>query len=526
MSVLQSILRIKSDQIIFDGPGTGKEDGMEVYPCTPTLMKRLGYSDAKIKSIRAKQLAILDNPKCVDNLRPYQIEDLKFLAKRMNGGCFNEQRTGKTPTSIKAMLEKGCKKILVVSPASMVYQWLSEATRWSDLQAVVVDGPKAKRERTIQAWTSGFLIIGYECLRRTTRKNDKTFSIEVSGDIDYISKHKDIDGIILDEAHRIKNHKSNQAEALFELSRKIPNKIALTGTPAPGKPMEIYSILHWLYPTIFTGYWRFIDYYFKKESKWGSNGEFTDITGFKSEEKKKELQEFLEIIATQRKRDSVMQWLPEKDIRVIKLECNPKQKEYLQSLKDDFEIEGTDINAATILTMLLRTRQICLGPATLGLSGVSPKAEWIKQYLKDYPEKNVIIFSMFTGWLEHLSEYLGIKDMITGKQTKKQKEEVKQKFQSGEIKVLLINIMAGNVGLTLDNADVTIFTDQYPPIGMMQQAEDRFVATTKDKLNRDHTIYKLIMKDTYEEVIYALLRRNAKEVDVINNFKEYLKNEK
>lgn len=113
--------------------------------------------------------------------------------------------------------------------------------------------------------------------------------------------------------------------------------------------------------------------------------------------------------------------------------------------------------------------------------------------------------------------------MIAGKQTKKQKEEVKNRFQSGEIKVVLVNIQAGNVGLTLDNADVTIFTDQYPPVGMMQQAEDRFVATTKDKLNHDHTIYKLIMTGTYEEGIQKLLEHNASEVDVINNFKEYLK---
>lgn len=522
MTIVQSLLRIKSDQPIGNIPGTGKDDGMEVYPCTPTMMKKLGYSDEKIKQIRCKQLDVLVGLKQAEGLRPYQVEDLQFLALRKNGGCFNEQRTGKTPTSIRTMLEKGCNKILVISPASMVYQWQTECVRWSNLPALVVDGTASRRERTISTWSSGFLIISYECLRRTTRTNDKKATIEITGDIDSILKHTDIDGVILDEAHRIKNRKSKQAEALFELAKKIPNKLALTGTPAPGKPMEIFSILHWLYPTIFSSYWRFIDYYFIKTTKYNSQREFVDIVGFQSKEKEKELQEFLDVIATQRLRASVMPWLPEKDRQEVLLECNDKQKEYLKELKENFEIEGTDINAATILTMLLRTRQICLGPAVLGLKGKSPKVDWIKQYLKDYPEKNVIIFSMFTEWLEYLGKELGVSDMITGKQTKKQKEELKLKFQDGKIKVLLINIMAGNVGLTLDNADVTIFTDQYPPVGMMQQAEDRFVATTQEKLNHDHTIYKLIMKDTYEEAIQKLLEHNAEEVDVVNNFKKYL----
>ena len=99
---------------------------------------------------------------------------------------------------------------------------------------------------------------------------------------------------------------------------------------------------------------------------------------------------------------------------------------------------------------------------------------------------------------------------------------MKKRFQNGTIKLLLINIKAGKEGITLDNADVAIFTDKYPPVGDIQQAEDRFVATTKDKLNTGHTIIDLVMDNSYELNILNLLKNNAKEVDIINNYISYI----
>jgi SNF2 family DNA or RNA helicase len=170
----------------------------------------------------------------------------------------------------------------------------------------------------------------------------------------------------------------------------------------------------------------------------------------------------------------------------------------------------------------MKIRQILLHPKVVGLKGKSPKVEWIKQYLNDYPDKKVLIFSNFTEWLKVLGEELDCKNFIIGETTKARREELKKDFQSGKIRLLLINIKAGKEGITLDTADVAIFTDKYPPIGDIQQAEDRFVATTKDKLNTGHTIIDLVMADSYEVNILRLLENNASEVDIINNYIKYL----
>jgi SNF2 family DNA or RNA helicase len=100
-----------------------------------------------------------------------------------------------------------------------------------------------------------------------------------------------------------------------------------------------------------------------------------------------------------------------------------------------------------------------------------------------------------------------------------------KEFQSGTVNLLLINIDAGKESLTLDQAEAIIFTDKYPPIGDIEQAEDRFVATTKEKANIPKTIYELIIKGTYDEQLYELLEQRAAAVDAINNFQKYMKGE-
>lgn len=515
------------------GLGTGKELKEEVFPVTNTLLTKLNATlevKAGILLEQQKTLSSLPDYQSIRNLRPYQKEDVKFLAARKNAGCFNEQRTGKTPTSLSTMKAKDVTKLLIIAPASTLYTWARECKTWwfEGLPASVVDGTAAKRKKIIEEWNKGALIISYECLRETTRtKKDSEGNItdmSITGDIALIKKHKDIQGVILDEAHRIKNHKSKQAEALFSL-KGIPNKLALTGTPAPGKQHEIFSILHWLYPKIFTGYWRFVDYYFTQYEEYNATGKYKVIGGFKPG-KDTELQEFLGAIATRRLRASVMDWLPAKDKEIIKLPQTVEQQKYIDELNKTFEITGTDVDAVNVLAKLMKIREILLAPELLELKGKSPKAEWLKQYINDYPEKKIVIFSNFTSWLKLLGKELNCNNFIIGETSKADRTKIIKEFQDGTSNLLLVNIKAGKEGITLDSADVLIFTDKYPPVGDILQAEDRFVATTKDKVNKGNLIIDLVMEDSYELNILKMLDNNANAVDVINNYISYLKEHK
>ena len=508
--------------IVQSEPGTAKIDGEEVYPCTPTLLKRLGFTESilnKYTELHKQKL----NPSCIvtKELRDYQKQDALFLANRKCAGCFNQQRTGKTPTICEVVNIKKFKKVLIVCPSSLVLDWKQEFTRWTGLDCIAIQGTIKKKQELLEHWTQG-AVISYESLREVFHKKeseDGIIELTKTGMLNAILKHKDIECVIVDEAHRIANRKTAQAAAVFSLC-KIPNRYALTGTPAISKQEDIFSILHFLFPTIFSSYWRFIDYYFNKREVFVTRTrKKMEITGLRWD-KTKELQEFLDAIATQRKRKDVMEWLPDKEYHTIKLEPTKEQFKYLAELDANFETE--DLITINVLDNLIKERQICLSPLLVGLKGNSPKLEWLQNYIKDYPDKSILIFSKFTKWLELLNKELPGCEMITGNVSYADRKRICEQFQNGNIKRLLINIDAGKEGLTLDKAEASIFTDKYPPVGVLEQAEDRFVATKEELAHKEHIIYSLIMQQTYEENIEESITHKLKETDLINDYQKYL----
>ena len=449
------------------------------------------------------------------SLRNYQRSDAKFLASIPCSACFNEQRTGKTPTALEVIKLRRLQeeRVLIITTASSLYQWKDEYESWLGKNCVVCTGTPTNKLKAIGSWTNG-LVVSLDSFKETASH---------SGLIEPILS-REPKMVILDEAHKIKNPKTANAKAVFR-TKNIPYRLALTGTPAQGKPYDVYSILKFLYPRDFGSYWNFIEEYFEIVDNvvWqnGTPRHFKTYENFKKG-KAEQLQEILNQFSTQRKRKDVMPWLPDKFYQQVKLSPTREQKRYLKELEDSYKTG--DVVTTGILDRLVRYRQICLDPNLISLEGKSPKTEWIKQYIKDYPEEQIIIFSKFTSYLIKLSQELDTTwALLVGATPAKQRDTFIKDFQAGKFQVFLINIDAGKEALTLDAAETTIFTDKYPPIGSIEQAEDRFIASTEDKAHKAHKIIELMIADTFDEQIYKLLEKRKSETDIINNYNKYIK---
>lgn len=445
-----------------------------------------------------------------DRLRDYQKTDVDFITRLQAAALFNEQRTGKTPTALSALEQKGIKRSLIICPTSALYQWKDEYEAWLGQPCLVYVGTPAQRQRLLKSWDYG-LVIGYEMLRGTGNKQT---------DLELILKAEP-EAVILDEAHRIKNPKTATAKAVFRLL-KVPYRLALTGTPAPNKAHEVWAILHFLYPNTFRSYWKFIGENFNSSRKSNPNGQVYIDIGAPTAAGAAILKQILSQISTNRKRKEVMPWLPAKDYIKVRLPLTPNQSRYLTELEEMFETE--DVVTIGVLDRLMRYRQICLDPGLLDLPGSSPKTDWLVQYFKDYPERPTLVFSKFTSYLLRLSGRLDAipHALIIGATPVRRRQEACSLFQAGELKLLLINIDAGKEALTLDTAEAVIFTDKYPPVGDLSQAEDRFVSTTQAKADKPHLIYDLIMRGSYEVEIHRLIAERYSETEIINNYRKHL----
>ena len=447
-------------------------------------------------------------------LRTYQKSDAEFLASLPCSACFNEQRTGKTPTALETVRIRGLRdaRVLIITTASSIYQWKDEYEKWLGKPCEICIGTPTKKKQAISKWTHG-LVISLDSFKETKARDGLIGPI----------LSMDPKMVILDEAHKIKNPKSANAQAVFK-TRNIPYRLALTGTPAQGKPYDVYSILRFLFPGDYGSYWKFIDKYFIIEDRTVYNGGYPRT--FKYYENfrpgmAEELQNVLKTFSTQRKRKDVMPWLPDKFYQKVRLEPTREQKKYLKDLEDTYRTG--DIITTGTLDRLVRYRQICLDPGLLELNGKSPKTDFIINYLHDHPDEQVIVFSKFTSYLVRLSEQLDTTwAMLVGATSTKQRGKYIKDFQAGKFKVFLINIDAGKEALTLDAAETTIFTDKYPPIGSIEQAEDRFIASTEKKAHKAHKIIELMISDTFDEQLYKLLEQRKSETDIINNYNAYI----
>jgi SNF2 family DNA or RNA helicase len=441
-------------------------------------------------------------------LRPYQQEDVDKLLTLPAAGVFNEQRTGKTPTAIMTMMKRGVLRLLVICPASLVYSWQTEYKIWTGQEAMVIDSAKLFLLSTDRP-REHCIIINYENFRDTKVK---------VGCVAKLLRQYKPDGLIVDEAHRCKNRKSENYKAISKC-RHIDYRLYLTGTPAPNQPWDVWSILHFINPERFSSFWNFVAEYFEQEEVWVGGNRVNQPVSFKSG-MRTELQKVLNELCIMRKREDVMTWLQEDQPPIIiKLPCTPIQQKYIKDLEQYFETEH--INTQSVIEQLIRIRQISSAPAILNLKGSSPKIDWLKKYIADYPEKSIIIFSNSKRFI-YLVKAFVVCGVITGDTPPKERQQHIVSFQNGTTRVLILQTQAGKEGLTLDRADTTIFLDTFPPAADYLQAKDRMVPTKPENVKSQEIVH-LMMKGTYDEQLYKLVEHRVSDTEVVNDYIKFIK---
>ena len=474
-----------------------------------TALSKDGYDMKKVDKLHEKLLdyrfwatRTKATPTVVDTrLRGYQNIDAEFIKSRNRAAVFNEQRTGKTPTTLIAARDKLGTGV-IVCPAGLKLNWKREIKTWLGKDSIVIKGTPTKRKRLYEAISQGsdaIIIVSYETLR---------------ADLGTRFNPKEIDVLIVDEVHRLRNFKTKQSKAVLRLGLVSETVYALTGTPAVNHPSDVYGILKLLRPRKYTSYWQFVERYFGT-----MDGHFGKQILDLREDRSKEFTYMLYDMSVNRKRRDIMKWIPKVTKRTIELDFDSKQeKHYKRVLKDlVYGLEGEEKSVPNALAQLTRLRQICVDPALLELDGKSPKIEFIKEFINDNTG-SIIIFSSFTSFLNNLADVVDDAVLLTGEQTQAEKQRNIDKFQFKQARVLLANIKAGGVGFTLDRADTIIFADRsYNPVDN-EQAADRFIPTRKDVEYGAKQIIDLTIAGSIEEGINKLLKDKQNIISYVNTY--------
>jgi superfamily II DNA or RNA helicase len=386
------------------------------------------------------------------SLYAYQAEGALFAAKA--GRCLlaDEMGLGKTIQAIAAAeilaQTAGIERVLVVSPTSLKHQWKQEIEKFTDRDAVVVEGLSPEREK-LYAAPSFYKLTNYDVIPR---------------DLEPIGRWQP-DLIILDEAQRIKNWKTRTAQSVKRL--QSPFALVLTGTPLENRLEELHSIVEFVDRFRLGPMFRFLDAHQHVD-------ETGRVVGYRNLSK---ISETLDSILVRRTKDKVLSQLPPRLEKRFFVPMTPQQWKYHNENKEivaqlvakwrryHFLSESDQLR----LQMALQNMRMSCNSTYLldKKTDYGVKADELAELLEEIfedREAKVVVFSQWVRMQELVVRRLQQRKwghvVFNGSVPGRNRKTLVQRFKEDADCRLFLSTDAGGVGLNLQNASAVVILDQ------------------------------------------------------------------
>nr|XP_014334833.1 PREDICTED: DNA annealing helicase and endonuclease ZRANB3 isoform X2 [Bos mutus] len=457
-----------------------------------------------------KQLDFLPD-KLRAKLLPFQKDGITFALRR-DGRCMvaDEMGLGKTVQAIGiAYFYKEEWPLLIVVPSSLRYPWTEEIEKWiPELSPEEINVIQNKTD-VGRISTSKVTVLGYGLLTTDAETlidalNNQNFKV-----------------VIVDESHYMKSRSATRSRILLPVVQKAKRAILLTGTPALGRPEELFMQIEALFPQKF-GTWteyakRYCNAhvrYFGRRSQWDCRGA-SNLN---------ELHQLLSDIMIRRLKTEVLTQLPPKIRQRIPFDLPSAAAKELNSSFEEWEKLMRDpYSGATETVMGLITRMF--------KQTAIAKAGAVKDYIKMMLQNDSLKFLVFAHHLsmlqacteaviENKTRYI----RIDGSVPSSERIHLVNQFQKDpETRVAILSIQAAGQGLTFTAATHVVFAELYWDPGHIKQAEDRAHRIGQcSSVN----IHYLIANGTLDTLMWGMLNRKAQVTgSTLNGRKEKLQAE-
>jgi superfamily II DNA or RNA helicase len=436
------------------------------------------------------------------NLRPYQEMGVRWLwflySYGLSGLLCDEMGLGKTHQAMALLAacmnveNKKAKKFLVVCPTSVIYHWEELLKRFLPQAKVLVF-------YGIQRSLKGFcddveiLLTSYGTLR-----SEKDPLSEIAFEV-----------AVFDELHVAKNAYSQTHKALRGIQARM--KLGLTGTPIENRLLELHSLFDVILP-----------HYLPSESMYKELF-VIPVERNQDQEKKKLLTKLIQPFILRRKKEQVLQDLPEKTEEIAYVDLSDEQrimyKEICEKNKEqifkELDQEKASLPYMHIFALFSLLKQVCNHPALVNKDIEnyeqyrSGKWELFVELLHEAREsgQKLVVFSQYLKMLDIIELYLK-KNQIGYAQirgsTKNRREEMIRFREDPSCEVFIGSLQAAGVGIDLVSASVVIHYDRWWNPAKENQATDRVHRIGQ---NRGVQVFKLVSKDTIEEHIHHIIEK-------------------
>ena len=428
---------------------------------------------------------------------------------------------------------------LIVAPLSTIPHWYREFSGWTDLNTIVYHGSANDRERAredefafakdrVEMQNVGF---NQRYLQKVAKKWRRKWEVAwmvqvvittpemlVTDDFAELAAVK-WEILVVDEAHRLKNHNSKLANNLRERF-EFKHSLLLTGTPIQNNMQELWTLLHFVDPDRFES----MDHFMEK---------YGDI---KSKESVDELHKTIRPYILRRLKEDVEKSVPPKEETLIEVELTVLQKQYYRALYEKnlkflHRNKKKALDGPSLNNLAMQLRKCCNHPFLLTgvetevrnqqpnvnvvdlLVNASGKFVLLDKLLPRLKADGhrILLFSQFKIMLDIIEDYLHLRkfkcERIDGSITGLKRQAAIDRFQAKDCEgrespfIMLLSTRAGGVGINLTAADTCIIfdSDWNPQNDLQAQARCHRIGQTKSV-----KIYRILTRKTYEMQMFHM----------------------
>jgi len=482
-------------------------------------------------------------------LRDYQAEGVSWLmsnhSNKRSSILADEMGLGKTiqtatylNTVATQLATRG--PFLIVAPLSTIPHWYREFTGWTNLNTIVYHGSANDRSVVresefcfaVDTEKVGHVGFNEKFLNKVQKqwksKWERSWMVEVVITTPEMLVTDDFaelasvewEILVVDEAHRLKNHSSKLANNLRDRRFVFKHSLLLTGTPIQNNMQELWTLLHFIDPENF-----------------GRLDDFMERYGdIKSKERVDELHETIRPYILRRLKEDVEKSVPPKEETLIEVELTVLQKQYYRALYEKnvkflLRNKKKALDGPSINNLAMQLRKCCNHPFLLNgveievknqqpgvdvvdlLVASSGKLVLLDKLLPRLKADGhrILLFSQFKIMLDIIEDYLNLRNFknerIDGSITGLKRQAAIDRFQSKNADgreppfIMLLSTRAGGVGINLTAADTCIIfdSDWNPQNDLQAQARCHRIGQTKNV-----KIYRLLTRKTYEMQMFHM----------------------
>lgn len=430
---------------------------------------------------------------------PHQINTATKVIHELQGQAIlaDEVGLGKTIEAgivLKEYLLRGlAKKILILTPASLLWQWYHELYEKFGIVAGI--------QRTKWDWEAAQILIA--SLDTAKREEHSTIITKLNYDM-----------IIIDEAHKLKNNNTLSYKFVNSLQKNYC--LMLTATPIQNNLKELYNLIGLIKPGQLGGF-RSFKTRFMQDKRTPKNPH--------------ELKALLNQVMIRNRREEGTVQFTKRIVHPMVVSLTPKEQEIYQQVTDFIKKSSQRTGVTNILPLITLQREVCssflataltlekmmtnMNQQDLSIAATilqnlaevkqNSKCDALEKLVQSLDDK-VIIFTEYKASQEYIRyrlEKMGFSTLaFDGSLSRGKKNWIRYMFQK-EAKIL-VSTESGGEGLNFQFCNQIVNFDlPWNPMRL----EQRIGRVHRLGQTRDVHIFNLITKDTIEEHIMYLLHQ-------------------